>query len=594
MNVNSIKNLLLLLVLVLGMGRSPVFAQTGKAYVGYCDGKIATSSSGTIIGLTGNNAVIAEAIRLPKHVLANYKGMKLSAVNCGLVETPNLPEELTAWVRTSIDGANIATGVVTSVSTGWNEVVLSESYTITGEEDELWIGFEFVQQKKMSIISFAGETNADGCWLGKNNGFTDYSPKGYGSLAVEAVIESNDILTRDLAIVSARAQKPLVHLDQTVELLISIANHASTDAVNPEVTCSLEGKQVGKITYQGILKQREAQTLTLAIEPFVLDEALGVEAREGTLQLDLQLDWSDGQPDQNPEDNTASVTITRSETFYPRCMVVEEGTGAWCGWCVKGIVTLNYMNENYPDRFIGIAVHNGDEYEVANYKSFLNTYFDSYPNSIINRGGYVVSPSIEDYEGYLNSSYSETDCDMKLTASLSDGNIDVNVSTTFLSTQQQSNYRMAFAVCEDQLPIEQKNYYAGGGNGVMGGFENLPSVVSLNVDDVARGIFPSPEGMENALPKAINRLETYSTEYSFKSPAYANADNLWVAALLIDADSKEIVQAAKAPVTVTAGIVSVAADKQSSMYKYDLMGRMISHPLPGQIYIQNGKKHIDF
>lgn len=583
---------LLLLVLLMGTGGSSVFAETGKTYVGYCDGKIATSSSGTITGLTGNNAVIAEAIRLPKSLLAGYKGMTISAVNCGMVETASLPMELTSWVRTSQNGTNVASGTSTSIHSGWNEIALSNAYTITGEEEELWIGFEFVQQKKMSVISFADETNADGCWLGKNDNFTDYSSKQYGSLSVEAVIEGSQLLTHDLSIVSARAQKSLVHLDQPVTLFLTIVNNASAYAVNPEVTCSIGGKQVGTVAYQGTLEQRETQSLNMTIEPSVIDEALGSDAKEGTLLFDMQLSWSDGSIDQNPDDNKANITVTRSETFYTRRMVVEEGTGAWCGWCVKGIVALQYMRENYPDRFIGIAVHNGDDYEVPDYKSFLNNYFDSYPNSIINREGTVVSPSVEDYENYMTSKDAETDCDMQLTAILQEGQIIAHVSTTFLSTQQQNNYRMAFVLCEDQLPIKQKNYYAGGSNGVMGGFENQPSVVEMNVDDVARGIFPSPDGMENCLPEVINRLETYTTDYTFKSPEYLNADNLWLAVLLIDGDSNEIVQALKTNVTSTDGISELRSNSESHEKIYNLQGQHIFQPKHGQIYIQDGKKRI--
>ena len=54
----------------------------------------------------------------------------------------------------------------------------------------------------------------------------------------------------------------------------------------------------------------------------------------------------------------ANATPTGTAT-YDRVTVVEEGTGTWCGWCVRGIVALEYMRENYPDKFIGIGVHYG-------------------------------------------------------------------------------------------------------------------------------------------------------------------------------------------------------------------------------------------
>lgn len=555
-------SLILLLMLFLGMGRGSVFAN-GKVYLGYCNGQIATASSGTIMGLTGNNVVVAEAIRLSGDALQPYIGMSLSAVHAGMVDTPGLPDELTAWVRTSLDGVNLATGTSTAPTTGWNEIALSSAYTITGQETELWIGFEFVQQKKMTIISFAGDTHDDGCWLGKNNSFSDYSGKNFGSLSVEAVIEGEGLASHDLSILNARAKKALIHLDQPISLLATVANNAVDEAVNPVLVCYYEGREVTRVVYEGVLKQLDKQNITLDIQPDVFDAVLNGQNPEGTFALDLQLLWNDSSADEVPEDNEQRVYVTRSETFYTRRMVVEEGTGGWCGYCVRGIVGMKYMHETYPDRFIGIAVHNGDEYEMADYSYYLSGFFSGYPNCIINRNGSAYQPTVEELENYLVSHDSETDCDILLTAQMEDGLINIQTTTTFLSEQLQNTYRMAFVVCEDKLPLRQKNYYSGGSLGEMGGFENLPSVVDTEVDDVARGIYPSAEGVENVFPEAIHRLETYEYNCSFQSPAYNSASNLWVAVLLIDGDSKQVVQAAKTKVEAASGLQSVSDDSRT-------------------------------
>ena len=578
-----------LLMLFMSIGGNSVFAQSGKTYVGYCDSKIATSSNGTVIGLTGSNAVVAEAICLPHEVLQKYAGMKLIAVNAGMPESPILPSELTAWVRRSKDGANIASGSTAGVATGWNEIALTSEYTITGEEKELWIGFEFVQQKKMTIISFAGTTNVNGCWIGKNGKYTDYSAKQYGSLAIEAVIEGSGIATHDLAIVSARASKSLVHLNQNATLNITIANNASAEALNPVVECKLNGKHVCRAVYNGTLHQREQQNIIIEVPFKNIDDVLSEEEREGTIDLDIELLWSDGTADQNPDDNISNVCITRSENFYSRRMVVEEGTGAWCGYCVSGIVGMKYMNETYPDKFIGIAVHNGDEYVVADYQLWLTSYFNAYPNCIVNRNKNAISPTSHNLENYILSSDSETDCDISLIAELEGGNIKFHTSTTFLSEQKQSDYRIVFVVCENQLPIEQKNYYSGGSNGEMGGFESQPAIVKMNVDDVARGIYPSPDGMENVIPETIHRLQVYEFDYSVDAPSYSEAENLWAAVLLIDSSTGEIVQAAKSDVQSATGIKDVKTTDSLEKKIYNIQGVRLNKLQRG-INIVNGKK----
>ena len=137
----------------------------GQLFLGYCDGQIATKTSGTITGQSGTNATIGEVIRIPASILAAYQGLQITAVRAGLPEASAYPENLTGWIAASQTGERIATGTLSAPAAGWNEIKLDNAYTITGNEAELWIGFEFVQSKKLSIISFAGETSVDGCWV---------------------------------------------------------------------------------------------------------------------------------------------------------------------------------------------------------------------------------------------------------------------------------------------------------------------------------------------------------------------------------------------------------------------------------------------
>ena len=119
----------------------------GQLFLGYCDGQIATKTSGTITGQSGTNATIGEVIRIPASILAAYQGLQITAVRAGLPEASAYPENLTGWIAASQTGERIATGTLSAPAAGWNEIKLDNAYTITGNEAELWIGFEFVQSK---------------------------------------------------------------------------------------------------------------------------------------------------------------------------------------------------------------------------------------------------------------------------------------------------------------------------------------------------------------------------------------------------------------------------------------------------------------
>lgn len=70
---------------------------------------------------------------------------------------------------------------------------------------------------------------------------------------------------------------------------------------------------------------------------------------------------------------------------YPYVVVMEEATGAWCGYCPLGAAALKKFSDDYPDQFIGIAVHNNDGMVVSDYDRALSPWISGYPGGVINR-----------------------------------------------------------------------------------------------------------------------------------------------------------------------------------------------------------------
>lgn len=237
-----------------------------------------------------------------------------------------------------------------------------------------------------------------------------------------------------------------------------------------------------------------------------------------------------------------------AKELYPRRMVVEEGTGTWCPWCVRGIVGMEYMAKNYPDNYIGIAIHSGDadpmNYEDAYGLSFSNIGF---PSAYFNRND-QSNPSSLIMENYLkNQSGFTTDAMVKITSvTYSDdySQLKVSANTRFGFDKLGADYRLAYVITEDSVgPYMQSNGYAST-NSEMGGFENLPSLTSVVFNDVARGIYPSLTGVEGSVPATINACTDYSYEYSFPMPKNCDDyENLNLTILLYDTKTGEIVNA---------------------------------------------------
>ena len=558
----------------------------GQLFLGYCDGQIATKTSGTITGQTGTNATIGAVIRIPASILGAYQGLQITTVRAGLPDASAYPEEITGWIAASQTGERIATGTLSAPAAGWNEIKLDKAYTITGNEAELWIGFEFKQQKKLSIISFAGETNVDGCWIVKNGNYTDFSDRGLGSLSVEGAVEGDNIPQHNLTIISASTNYTMTQLGEPIKTSVRIANNATVAAVKPVIECSLNGNVVYTYEYPGTLNYRDKADLHLEIP----SESI---AEEGEVKIDLNLKWADGSVDEYEADNEYSLVTTLSKDVYYRVMVVEEATGAWCGYCVRGLVGMAYMRENYPDTFLGIGVHNGDEYVVSAYDHWMgyDTGIEGYPSAVVNRAK-IIDPNSAEMERNLKDMYPFSEFGLKLAAKLGDDNmVKFTVEFSSLTSESDAQYNMAFVVLEDKLPIRQSNYYAGGSLGPMGGFEDLPSYCNIEIDDVARAIYPSVKGSSELVPTQITRGEVYNIEHEAVLPTIADGNNVWAAVLLTNRATGEIVQAAKVSSIegLVTGIQQVNRDAETGIETiFDLQGRRIDSDATG-IVIRNGR-----
>lgn len=579
---------LLLIITAAIMGHTTAAAQT-KAYLGYCEGHIATSTEGHLTGITGDGATLELGIRLPASMLTSYTGCQITGVNFGLPEADLYPDFATAWVRNSKEGANLVEGTNSPLSIGWNVIPTTKAYTITGKEEELWIGVSFRQIRKLNILSFAGTDSPDGAWVAKNGKWTDYFSKHWGSLAVEAIVEGK-VPTRNLSLINVQPQQQFVEMGKDIVVTGSIKNNATETAKRPVIRYDVNnGLLTGEYVVPADIEFREAVDFSFGIPTTDVTDEI-------TANVDLTLCWPDGGEDDGPEDNVASVqTELVREVFY-RTMVVEEGTGAWCGWCVYGIVGLREMKAKYGDRFIGIAVHDGDQYVVGNYHSWLIPHFEGLPNCTVNRVGFNETPMFSNLENVYLHMNPIAEAGIDVTSSFANGKLVCEAETRFFASHTSSDYRVVFVVTENQLPILQTNYYAGNARGPMGGFENMESPVQINVDDIARAIFPSPTGVKGSIPATVEKGVGYGYRITATMPKYSKAENLEVIAILLNGKTGEAVQATK-----TEKIYGLNAEEPASIVTpttpvdtriFDLSGRRVDKPQSGRLYIQKGKKLI--
>jgi len=283
--------------------------------------------------------------------------------------------------------------------------------------------------------------------------------------------------------------------------------------------------------------------------PFTLNEA-------GSYEVITNVENVNGTTDMNPGNDTLNSYVG-AVTFIPdKKVFAEEATGTWCGWCVRGICFMDYMAETYPDTWIGVGVHNGDPMVVPAYDEAIQSIipnFPGYPSGTIDRSGDNYYDPSEFEEGYL----------LRMEA-ISPATIDfVNYSwdavNRIVSFDLQSEFvvdihnelRYAVVISEDSLwgtssGWNQSNYYSGGSNGPMCGFENMPGTIpaaSMHYDHVAREILDSPYGTQGSLPSNILAGEVHSYNYTYTIPGAWKYENIHFIGLIIDMATGEVLNA---------------------------------------------------
>lgn len=207
-----------------------------------------------------------------------------------------------------------------------------------------------------------------------------------------------------------------------------------------------------------------------------------------------------------------------------KVVFVEEGTGTWCQWCPRGAVMMDGMQEKYDQFFAGVAVHNDDPMTDLIYDETNSTVIgNAYPNGLVDRGQ-VVDPSAFEVD-FLARITEAPETSMLIGAIYDDvtGELNVSVTTTFLEAVT-GNYRVGVVIVEDHVTgtgsaYNQSNAYAGGANGPMGGFEDLPSSVpaaQMEYNHVARGIAPSYAGLNGMYTTPVQANDEYTMNVTFQ------------------------------------------------------------------------------
>jgi thiol-disulfide isomerase/thioredoxin len=265
-----------------------------------------------------------------------------------------------------------------------------------------------------------------------------------------------------------------------------------------------------------------------------------------------------GATESNTNNNSTATKISTIANSAFKYVVIEEGTGTWCGWCPRGAVAMEAIENdaNYRNNFIGIAVHNADPMANTAYDNAAD--FSGFPGCNVDRvlrDQSVTIPLFQQFVGDFKSK--ATPVAVTATSSLNTTSrvLTVNAAANF-RTKISDEVRFAVVLVEDSVHstaagYEQVNYYSSTqANQALTGaghnWQTEPSPVpaaSMWYDHVGRELIGGYNGEATSIPATLNDGTNATHTFTYTVPAAYNLNQLKVVVMVVNAATAEIYNA---------------------------------------------------
>ncbi|MFA6234320.1 MAG: T9SS type A sorting domain-containing protein [Bacteroidota bacterium] len=345
------------------------------------------------------------------------------------------------------------------------------------------------------------------------------------------------------AAITASLTPPVVKVNTPIELRGIVKNLGSTPLTAFSLFYSVDGSPEQEMQVSGLnLRSSETWDFSHDIE-WTPTEA----GRLYDVTMHVQL--GDGLIDENPANDTLSAQVFAIlGVSSEKRVLVEEFTGAWCGWCPDGAVQMEKLMQAYP-LAIPVAIHAGgtDAMIIPEGAALATAFTPSYPMAMIDRMHFAGEAGVpisrtrdawitrtgEQFTEYTPLSVSVTGiCDPEAFG----GYLDVTVE--FSDYAPPADYRMHCWLVLDAAKgsgrgWDQTNYFSGNASYPDHPFFNLPDpVTEYEHQNVPIQVLTGAWGVAGDIPDVPQAMETYSRRFHFTQTGITEASRLYAVAFV--------------------------------------------------------------
>lgn len=495
---------------------------------------------------------------------------------------------------------------LTDVGAGWSTITLETPFKIE-QGKPFYVGYSYTlpdddccgyisdnsyptyDGTNFCYTSFTGQFNNNGPIFGEEKKWQNMGYSFPGNACIRLQVYGDNLPT-NIVEMNGTLIPPYIKPDEKLTTMMIVKNNGANTINNLELTFQYEGEEPQTVTSGLYLFNYNYQLVAIDGigygESAIAIAEFPAPKKEGNYKCTLQILKLNGESKNNADATFEKYLLCLAEGYHKN-VVLEEGTGTWCGYCPRGWAGMEHVKETYTkDGVIGVALHEGDSMAVLDEgQPFFDIYAEMYaleigfPSAFFNRNLIDwIDPSPENFDDeipYQLSIPAMSKINATLSATDNASTVKLTTSSEFLFDGAEGEYEIAYTVLEDNVgPYRQKNYFSGEEEGTGYGFETKPETCYLMYNDVARKC-SQPLGIAGSLP-AVEKGKTYDYECNITLTGVKKTENCRVVAMIVNKKSGWIENACMMyHPSNTAAVNEIASDKSSDFVRVAKGGILI-------------------